>query len=1807
MNLTSKTFSALISTFVSRPQPSQPNEKGWRVAACGALIALASLAFASSAVAGEAPHRPVSLPLTFEENRGQADASWKYVLHRDGLEAVFYRNGFGFILPGSKGNAGNVRVRLVGGDAAPDGKNLLQGRSNYLIGADSSRWVRGIPNYHDVEYQHLYPGISVDFYGNGRELEHDFQVEAGADPSRIAFRIEGAEHVNLNGGGSLEIHFGGSTLTMRKPVAYQNLAGGRKEVSVGFRQGGDGTVRFNVGDYASDVPLVIDPVFVFSTYLDGSGPGQITGVTTDSAGNVYVTGETTSAGFPTLGAEQSQLGSTKNAFVTKLDPTGAKLIYSTYLGGASTSSGSAIAVDAGGDAIVAGVANSYFLASLSPDGSQLNYFLDIDGGVANLGSNGELALDSSGNAYLAGDTGSPGFQVTAGTLPPSIPVSNYSTMFALKVDRTGKLVYATVITGNATDTSAFMIPYGIAVDAQGQLTIAGAAGPVLPTTSGVAQAAFPNTVDFTSTAGFVLQLNSTASAINFASYLPGTDTVAGMAVSAQGNLYFVGATSETNLPVTANAYQRTADSGYVMELSPGATSVQAATYFKGFTMGTPYSISDPMRLALDSSGNVAVAGMTLSSAFPMLNPFTPVFEPVAFRATDMAVAEFSPNLGSLLFGSFVSSTDAYYPGSTFGSMTVDKKDHLIVAGTTEAFDFPTTAGAYQPLLSATVDPATFLTDFTYASFIASLDLATPSGSACLDAYNASNELQADTVLVTNCGNAPMHVSSVSSSDPSFVPSESCGAIAVGSSCQIPVSVNPLHSGEITGVVTINTDASVAQQKVVFTGNGSAPNLVPVASPFSFGHQVVGTSVTATMTIQNSGTIAVAIASITVNGSSFSVSSYQCNGMAFGGNCTFQVVFTPQATGTLTGSLVIASNDPVNPHFVVNLTGVGDSAYLTPAIDTLSPALALINTGPVAIKVAGRNFYPTSVVQVNGSAQATTYVSNTELDFTLAAPTGTGQIPVTVAAPSPGGTSAPVSFTPYQIVPMTATSLVSVATSGVLYASIPSSSSLNPNTVIPVAPSSGALGTPIPVGNNPVMLAASSDGQYLFVALAADQTVQRINLNTQAVDRTFPYAANVAATDLQAVPGSPQEVVLAQGGNLSLYNDSGLVNSVAASTFSSVTFAGNPLTIYGMGTNTFTAVSLTNSGLQLPGVTFGKGFTGSTVVSDGVLLYTNIGQVWSPQSETQSGAFSLNTGWDMSSYANFHNMTMDTSVGKIFAVEIYTDDDGDSSAALAGFNTQQLQPTGELDFPTLGYGQIENLVRWGSDGFAFVSNFQGLERPGIYLARTSVVGSPVTNPVPGLSSLYPSSAAVGTINIAVPLTVNGWNFTPSSVIYWNGSALATNFVSATQVTARFSDSMFASLGTAQVTVVNQGPGGGTSNALAFAIVTNDPVTSLSSTALDFGNVKVGNSSSAQYVSFANYGPEYLSISSISTTGDFSTQSTCTSNLTYLTYNAACQLAIVFKPTATGLRTGSISISDNAIDSPQVIKLSGTGLAAPLATASVTVTTSAATITDQQTVNVSVSVAGGTGQATPTGTIDLSGGVYSAQQSLASGLATFGIPAGSLSSGTNTLTASYSGDATYGAANGTAAVTVSQIAVAIAAASPVSAGNSTTATVTVAAGSSYTGTANLTCTLVSSPANAQSLPTCSLKSTSVALQPEGLGTAVLTVSTTAASTAALVRPPFWNLWGLGGGGTALAVLLMLGVPVRRRRWLAMLTLPLVVVAFGVVGCGGNGSQSTGSSGGSGVPATTAGVYTFKVTATDGSNTQITATANVAITVQ
>ena len=280
-------------------------------------------------------------------------------------------------------------------------------------------------------------------------------------------------------------------------------------------------------------------------------------------------------------------------------------------------------------------------------------------------------------------------------------------------------------------------------------------------------------------------------------------------------------------------------------------------------------------------------------------------------------------------------------------------------------------------------------------------------------------------------------------------------------------------------------------------------------------------------------------------------------------------------------------------------------------------------------------------------------------------------------------------------------------------------------------------------------------------------------------------------------------------------------------------------------------------------------------------------------------------------------------------------------------------------------------------------------------------------------------------------------------------------------------------------------------------------------------------------------------------------------------------------------------------------------APGATAStVAVKPASSTVIAGQALSVSVTVAGPSGSANPTGSVNLSSGSYSAWQSLTGGAATFSVPAGVFSSGSNTLTASYPGDPTYAASKATATVTVSPIAAAIPAPSAIAAGASATATVTFTASSTYQGTLNLSCALTTSPSGAQSLPTCALNPASVALQASGTGTSMLTVKTTASSTATLGERPRANWWKACGGGTVLALVFVCGIPARRRRWVSILSLLSIFAVTVAIGCGG-GSSSGGSGGGS--SGTTAGNYVFTVTGTDTSNASITASATVTVTVQ
>jgi hypothetical protein len=293
-------------------------------------------------------------------------------------------------------------------------------------------------------------------------------------------------------------------------------------------------------------------------------------------------------------------------------------------------------------------------------------------------------------------------------------------------------------------------------------------------------------------------------------------------------------------------------------------------------------------------------------------------------------------------------------------------------------------------------------------------------------------------------------------------------------------------------------------------------------------------------------------------------------------------------------------------------------------------------------------------------------------------------------------------------------------------------------------------------------------------------------------------------------------------------------------------------------------------------------------------------------------------------------------------------------------------------------------------------------------------------------------------------------------------------------------------------------------------------------------------------------------------------------------------------------GNYNVANSA---PVAVTVAAAGTTA----ATVTLTPASTTILSSQTDTVAVSVAGPTGAATPTGTVTLSSGSSSAQQTLASGAASFTIPAGALVSGANTLAAAYSGDATYAAGSAMATITVTQAMIQIPAPAAVSAGSNATATATLTAGTSYSGTMNLTCALRTSPAGAVGLPACNATPTSVTLKAGGSATSLLTLTTTAPSSASLAEPFRKNLWGRGGS-IALAVIFLCGIPARRRRFAAMMVMACLGVAVLVTGCGGGSSGSSATN-----PGTTSGTYEFTVTGTDSANSSITTSTTVNLTVQ
>src|SRR5438876_188612 len=264
------------------------------------------------------------------------------------------------VKPEKRARATPTALRMRFADANPQarvqGQEELPGKANYFTGNDPTKWRTNVPTYAKVRYDNLYPGIDLIYHGNHHQLEHDFVVRPEADPSSIALSIQGADIVEVDAQGDLVLHTAAGPIRLRKPVFYQEVNGIRKEIPGGYVIKDSHQVGFQVAAYDASRPLIIDPVLSYSTYLGGIGRDSGFGIAVDALGNAYVSGVTASTNFPTTpGALQTTFGS---FFVTKLDPTGSALVYSTYLGGLSFDENSGLAVDAAGNAYVTGVSDS---------------------------------------------------------------------------------------------------------------------------------------------------------------------------------------------------------------------------------------------------------------------------------------------------------------------------------------------------------------------------------------------------------------------------------------------------------------------------------------------------------------------------------------------------------------------------------------------------------------------------------------------------------------------------------------------------------------------------------------------------------------------------------------------------------------------------------------------------------------------------------------------------------------------------------------------------------------------------------------------------------------------------------------------------------------------------------------------------------------------------------------------------------------------------------------------------------------------------------------------------------------------------------------------------------------------------------------------------------------------------------------------------------------------------------------------------------------------------------------------------------
>lgn len=683
------------------------------------------------------------LPLALEENHGQIDSGVRFFsrgktinLYLKSSEVVLTSsangNREGDHSSGSQTVDQFLSLKLKGAKPDPQitGEERLQSATNYLVGRDPKRWRTNVDNFNKVRYRDVYPGIDAVYYGNQLGLEYDFIVSPGIDYRIISISFEGLESIAIDASDALVLHTSRGEIRQHKPIAYQEINGFRTELPIRYvllkadvssdterskrPSGRNNQVSFEVEHYDPRLPLVIDPVLSYSTYLGGGTRDEANAVAVDSSGNLYITGYTNSANFPMITTSQVASGDCLpcgNVFVTKLNSSGTAALYTTILGGSLSEATKGISIDSLGNAYITGYTFSrdfpvtvgafqrnkrspdddtdVFVAKLNPAGTNLVYSTYLGGSRNNQASS--IATAQSGEAYVTGYTFSDDFPTTSNAFQTSRGGSNpfFSDAFVTKLDPQGSgLSYSTYLGGIGIDRGNC-----VAVDSFGNAYVTGKAGAGFPTTFGAFQPEMKGGND-----AFVTKLRSEDGALVYSTYLGGTsgapdgvpcpgegacqlgDEGWGIAVDFSGSAYITGGTSSVDFPSTPGSFHTDLNSSstlFVTKLNrEGNALVYSAIGIGGISV------------AVDPTGSAYVTGTTSLDSIPMLS----AFQGKRKGRSDAYIEKLSSTGSVLVYSSYLGGGDDDFSNA----IAVDDFGNAYVAGYTVSENFKIRS-ALQPI------------------------------------------------------------------------------------------------------------------------------------------------------------------------------------------------------------------------------------------------------------------------------------------------------------------------------------------------------------------------------------------------------------------------------------------------------------------------------------------------------------------------------------------------------------------------------------------------------------------------------------------------------------------------------------------------------------------------------------------------------------------------------------------------------------------------------------------------------------------------------------------------------------------------------------------------------------------------------------------------------------------------------------------------------------------------------------------------------------------------------------------------------